>query len=249
MNLITDPIRSLDHAYVRLVSFMQPAMRPDGWTGDHEIARNARASFDMDWKTGQDIVKDAKLIHRLYRDHHTSPFEAMSFTFEVQVPIFVLRQWMRHRTWAYNEVSARYTELPDVFYIPSLERLQKQSKDNKQGSAYEVIDHPEIAQAFIRQSSTHTYALYQQLLSQELTRELARIVLPLNIYSRMFCTVNLHNLFHFLALRLHNHAQYEIRQPAEGLLRLITPIVPASVQAFHRFKRELREVPGYELQD
>ena len=118
-------INVLDHGFVRLMSFTQPALHAQqpSWSGDLEIVRNARVSYDADWRTGEDAGKDEKLIDYMMRNHHTSPFEALVFTFEVKAPIFVMRQWHRHRTWSYNEVSARYSELPEEFYVPAVEQI------------------------------------------------------------------------------------------------------------------------------
>lgn len=249
----------LDHGYVRLVSYMQPAPDYDlldnpeyggsgadllidahkNWSGDLEIVRNARTSYNADWRgrdfENQSEEKDAKLIHYLWEHRHTTPFEAMVFTFEVQAPIFVFRQWHRHRTWSYNEVSARYTELPDLFYVPKPEHVGAQSKKNKQGRG-ESLD-PITTEEFIDAVTTQSkeaYREYKLALGAGVSRELARLMLPVNTYSRMFATVDLHNLFHFLELRLDEHAQYEIRVYAEALLKLIEPIVPVAVAAFKK---------------
>lgn len=265
----------LDHGYVRLVSYMQPVpsepfnvvyqdgqgsavTRDASWTGDLEIVRNARTSYNADWRTrdeehpGVAIDKDSKLIKYLYDHQHTSPFEAMVFTFEVQAPIFIFRQWHRHRTWSYNEVSARYTELPDLFYIPKPEHIGHQDPKNKQGRdlANVVKEWAEDKQQFIQSASRLAYQNYQELLRAGVSREIARCVLPVNTYSRMFATVDLHNLFHFLTLRLDEHAQYEIRMYAEALLRLVQPIVPVAVGAFlaagdwEMDADELYKIPG-----
>lgn len=227
-------IKVLDHGFVRLVSYMQPAREDfhENWSGDLEVVRNARVSYDADWRTGEDAGKDAKLINYLIKNRHTSPLEAMVFTFEVKAPIFVVRQWHRHRTWAYSEVSARYAELPEEFYVPEPSQITKQSASNKQMRTKE--EHPEsslMARA-IRDHCEQAFELYRGMLVAGAPRELARGVLPLNTYTHMFGTVNLHNLMHFLTLRLHEHAQYEIRVYAEALLQLIEPIVPECVKAF-----------------
>lgn len=252
----------LDHGYVRLVSYMQPVpsepeevqdfngtviarqvRRDADWTGDLEIVRNARTSYNADWRPEREVglvdgtvaepSKDVKLINYLMAHEHTTPFEAMVFTFEVQAPIFVFRQWHRHRTWSYNEVSARYTELPDLFYVPSLEQMRPQSKSNKQGREMdETIPQAATAQFSIRGHSQEAHRRYKDMLDMGVARELARLVLPVNTYSRMFATVDLHNLFHFLELRLDAHAQWEIRVYADALLRLIRPICPVATAAF-----------------
>lgn len=213
----------LDHGLVRLVDHMG---------NDLSIVRAARVSYDADWRTGEDDGKDAKLIAYLMKNHHTSPFEAVTFTFEVKAPLFVFRQWHRHRTWSYNEVSARYSELPEEFYVPELSDITHQSESNKQMRTSEQHDNALLMQSYMRKSMMDAFALYKELLAQGCPRELARGVLPTSTYSRMFATVDLHNLFHFLRLRLHEHAQKEIRVYAEAMLELVESIVPYAVAAF-----------------
>jgi len=218
-----EAIKVLDHGLVRLVESMG---------SDLSIIRNARVSYDAEWRTGEDAGKDEKLLNYLVKNKHTSPFESCIFTFEVKAPIFVLRQWMRHRTWSFNEISARYAELPEEFYVPELSQITGQAKDNKQMRTDE--QHPQ-AQKFadlMQAQNTDTFHLYQSMIKQGCPRELARSILPVGTYSHMFATVDLHNLMHFLKLRLHSHAQYEIRVYGEAMLKLIEPIVPYSVKAF-----------------
>ena len=216
----------LDHGFVRLVEHMG---------NDLSIVRNARVSYDAAWRTGEDAGKDEKLIRYLYRNGHNTPFEAVNFTFDIKAPIFVIRQWHRHRTWSYNEVSARYTVLDDDYYVPKAVDVGAQSLDNKQvrelGQSPEGIC-PAKAATAIRRSCERSFGVYQGLIDSGVPRELARTVLPVATYSQFFGTVDLSNLFKFLNERLHPHAQYEIRVYAEALLELITPIVPVAVQAF-----------------
>lgn len=215
----------LDSGFVRLV---------DAMGSDLSVVRAARVSYDADWRAGQDTGSDEKLIAYLMRNRHTSPFEAVTFTFEVKAPIFIFRQWHRHRTWSYNEVSARYTELDEGFYLPATEHITTQAVDNKQ--ARTNAEHPEAA--MIRQTLEHNYALahrtYKTLLSIGTPRELARSVLPVAAYSRMFATVDLHNLMGFLRLRMHSHAQWEIRQYAEALCDLAGSICPVTIREFRK---------------
>jgi thymidylate synthase (FAD) len=220
---MTTKIDVLDHGYVRLVDHMG---------SDLSIVRAARVSYDADWRTGQDAGKDEKLIRYLMRNRHTSPFESVVFTFEIKCPIFVARQWHRHRTWSYNEVSARYSELPAEFYLPEVDVITTQSQDNKQARSTEK--HPQASTLRLVMASQHrnAFATYAYLLSEGCPRELARGVLPMSTYTRFFGTVNLHNLFHFLRLRLHAHAQYEIRVYAEAILTILRGIVPVAVAAF-----------------
>lgn len=226
----------LNGGFVRLVSYMQPAAGNDSqcenWDGDLEVVRNARVSYNTDWRSGEDAGKDEKLIGYLYKNKHTSPFEAMVFTFEVKAPIFVFRQWHRHRTWSYNEISARYVQLDEGFYVPESKQITTQSATNKQMRTDD--QHPEalFIQRMINDVAESSFKQYRELVRIGCPRELARSVLPVAAYSRMFATVDLHNLFHFLKLRLHSHAQYEIRVYAEAILQLIERIVPRSVAAF-----------------
>jgi thymidylate synthase (FAD) len=221
----------LDHGHVRLVDHMGT---------DLAVARSARVSYDAEWRAGKDEAGDARLINYLIKNGHTSPFESVTFTFDIKAPIFVFRQWHRHRTWSYNEVSARYAELPEEFYVPALDKITTQSKDNKQMRTEEQNPESEWIQEYINDKCKECFVEYRRLLELGCPRELARSVLPLATYSHMFATVNLHNLFHFLRLRLHPHAQYEIRVYAEALLLLIQPVVPVAVAAFrtHVLKEE-----------
>lgn len=213
----------LGTGFVRLVDHMGT---------DLSVVRAARVSYDADWRAGDDAGKDKKLIAYLLHHNHTTPFEAVTFTFEIKAPIFVIRQWHRHRTWSYNEVSARYTALDEGFYVPEQSQITTQATDNKQMRT--TVEHPNSEQMalWLRNGCELAVNTYKMLLNQGCPRELARSVLPMSTFTRMFATVDLHNLLHFLRLRLHTHAQYEIRVYAEAILRLITPIVPETVNAF-----------------
>lgn len=216
----------LDHGYVRLVGHMGD---------DLSVVRSARVSYDAAPR-GND---DTALIGYLMRNRHTSPFESVNFTFEVKAPIFVFRQWHRHRTWSYNEVSARYTELPEEFYVPERGKIGKQSTDNKQMRVDDELTMGASATilGLIRNSNEASFLAYKGLIASGTPRELARSVLPVGTYSKMFASVDLHNLFHFCKLRLHPHAQYEIRVYAEAMLNLIEPIVPVCVAAWKEHEK------------
>lgn len=214
----------LDHGFVRLVDHMG---------GDLAVSRAARVSYDADAR-----AEDERLIDYLYRNKHTSPFEAVIFTFEVKAPIFVFRQWHRHRTWSYNEVSARYTELPSEYYVPAVDQITTQHTDNKQMRTEQQHKAAKLIHDAIRRKCQSAFVTYERLIQIGCPRELARSVLPVATYSRMFATVDLHNLFHFLRLRLHEHAQYEIRVYAEAMLTLIEPHVPLAVSAFRKSRGE-----------
>lgn len=213
-------VQVLDHGFVRLVDYMGD---------DMAVVRSARVSYDAEPRGDG---SDEKLLRYLMRNKHTSPFESVNFTFEIKCPIFIARQWHRHRTWSYNEVSARYTELPEEYYVPEVDQITTQSMSNKQMRTTVQNPHAKEIREYMVSVMKGAFMAYQLLLNGGTPRELARSVLPLGTYTRYFGTVDLHNLFHFLRLRLHEHAQYEIRVYAEALLQLITPIVPVSVQAF-----------------
>lgn len=220
-----DIIQLLNHGYVRLVDHMG---------SDLSVVRSARVSYDAEWRAGEDEGKDAKLINYLMKNKHTSPFESVSFTFEVKAPIFVFRQWHRHRTWKFNEISARYSELPEEFYIPELDQITTQSTSNKQMRTTEQHPDADLIKYDLTRACERAFGTYRGLIAHDCPRELARSVLPVGTYSKMFATVDLHNLFHFIGLRNHDHAQYEIRVYAAAMLELIEPIVPECVAAFAR---------------
>lgn len=232
-------IKLLDHGFVRLVDHMG---------SDLSIVRNARVSYDAEWRAGDDEGSDAKLIRYLYKNGHNTPFEAVTFTFDVKAPIFVFRQWHRHRTQSYNELSARYRQLPCDFYIPEPHLVGVQSADNKQMRTpmteaefdalpeEEQLDITDMLDA-MSNSQMDSYRTYETMLADGVPRELARAVLPVSIYSHMFATVSLHNLLGFMRERLHPHAQYEIRVYAEAMLELIKPIVPVTTDIFIDFQK------------
>ena len=198
----------------------------DHMGNDMSIVRAARVSYAGESKGDE---KDRGLIKYLLKNRHTSPFEHVVFTFRVECPIFVARQWMRHRTWSFNEVSYRYTEAPEDAWYPTEWRAQ--SNENKQMSAG-VLDsfHQKVAQDTYHKAIDFSLRSYQWLLNLGVTREQARAVLPVATMTSFYGTVDLHNLLHFLSLRLHEHAQPEIRVYAERILELITPIVPWTVE-------------------
>ncbi|TPK15210.1 FAD-dependent thymidylate synthase [Mesorhizobium sp. B2-5-9] len=218
---MSDLIKVLDHGFVRLV---------DSMGSDLSVVRAARVSYDAAWRAGDDEGSDAKLIRYLWKNRHTSPFEAVEFQFEVKAPIFVLRQWHRHRTWSYNELSARYRELPEEFYVPAADQIGAQSASNKQ---MRVDAEPNRwASERVRTACEAAFGAYRDLLADGVPRELARSVLPLNTYSHMFAKIDLRNLLGFLDLRCHSHAQYEIRVYAEAMRDLVRDVVPVCMEAW-----------------
>ncbi len=235
---MTDKINVLDHGFVRLIDHMG---------SDISVVRAARVSYDAAWRAGEDEKGDARLINYLWKNHHTTPFEAVTFTFEVKAPIFVFRQWHRHRTWSYNELSARYKELPAEFYVPDPQLIGEQSKSSKQARDVNQCQNINELDARINECETlrkhnkNSFCLYSELMNAGWPRELARSDLPVSTYSHMFATVNLLNLLKFLGLRTHSHAQYEIRVYAEALLELIRPIVPVVIAAWEKNNADIAE--------
>lgn len=216
-------VEVLDHGFVRFVDCMG---------SDLSVVRAARVSYNAAWRAGDDPGSDRRLINYLWRNKHTTPFEAVTFTFEVKAPIFVFRQWHRHRTWSFNELSARYRELPEEFYVPDPAHIGTQSKDNKQGRDTTSQNLNTWAAGVIGTSCRASFAMYKMLLEDGVPRELARSVLPVATYSHMFATVNLLNLMKFLTLRCDPHAQYEIRVYADAMRGLAKRVVPVCIGAW-----------------
>lgn len=212
----------LDKGFVRLVDYMGD---------DASIVQAARVSYGKGTKT---VTEDKGLLRYLMRHKHTSPFEMVEFKFHVKLPIFVARQWIRHRTANVNEYSGRYSEMKDEFYVPDLNQIRPQSALNKQGRADETLP-AETAEQIIDSYKNIQKLLFDEysgLLEKDLARELARINLPLSNYTEWYWKIDLHNLFHFLRLRLDTHAQYEIRIYAEAIADIIKQVVPLAYEAF-----------------
>lgn len=216
-------IKLLDHGYIALRDHMG---------SDLSVVRAARASYDEDWRTGEDAGKDEKLLKFLMDNKHTSPFEHVFFTFEVKCPMFIGEQWLRHRTWKFNKISGRYTQLDEEFYVPDERGITTQHQSNKQMRSDEYNENRSTIRHAVDSYHKEAYKFYQDLLAMNCPRELARGVLPANIYTRFIASVDLHNLLHFLRLRLGSHAQYEIRVYAQAILELIEPIVPVTLGYF-----------------
>lgn len=220
-SLLDQEIKVLDKGFVRMVDYMG---------SDSRIVQSARVSYGAGTKT---VRQDRGLIHYLMKHRHTSPFEQVHFTFHCKMPIFVARQWVRHRTAKLNEISARYSVMADEFYLPDPEKVAVQSASNKQGRGDSVP--LEAAMAIIRAMEAgqrESYSQYEQLIEQGVARELARTVLPVSLYTEWYWTIDLHNLFHFLALRMDAHAQYEIRVFAEAMAQCVKAVVPLAYDAF-----------------
>jgi len=217
-----------DHGLVALVDVM-PRLVPVGKTADFAIVQAARVSYGAGTKQ---VNEDRGLIRYLARHRHTTPFEMVEFKFHHVMPIFVARQWIRHRTANVNEYSARYSVVRDRFYHPSIENVRKQSTVNRQGGD-ELIDEV-TAREFCEylDKVEESYKTYERLIEKGVARELARIGLPVNVYTEWYWKIDLHNLFHFLSLRMDAHAQQEIRDFANAMFALIRPIVPVAAEAF-----------------
>jgi len=215
----------LNHGFVRLVDFMGT---------DESIVQAARVSYGKGTKK---VSQDRGLIRYLMRHQHTTPFEMVEFKFHCKMPLFVARQWIRHRTASINEYSLRYSKAINEFYIPEENTLQPQSQTNKQGRdtmALPQADRQQILE-ILKTGIESAWTDYEQLDSSGLSRELSRINLPLSIYTEWYWKINLHNLLHFLKLRLDEHAQYEIQIYAQAIAEIVKVIVPISWQAFEDY--------------
>jgi thymidylate synthase (FAD) len=221
------PIRVLNHGLVRLVDYMG---------NDDAIVQAARVSYGAGTKKRSE---DHGLIRYLMRHRHTSPLEMVETKFHVKMPIFVARQWIRHRTASVNEVSARYSLLPDEMYIPEDAQISFQSTDNKQGRSMAEVPGAlkERVRELLLAGQRESYEAYQEMIDAEIARELARISLPVAVYTEWYWKLNLHNLFHFLTLRLDAHAQYEIRVYAEAIALIVQQIAPVAFGAFEDYQR------------
>lgn len=227
----------LDKGFVRLVDY---------FGGDQRIVQSARVSYGEGTKS---VSQDGALIDYLLRHQHTSPFEQVVMTFHVKMPIFVARQWVRHRTGRMNEVSGRYSIMKDEFYVPAADKVAPQSKDNKQGRATEAFD-KDTADKIISQleeGQKEAYENYSSLIDDGLAREIARINLPLSLYTEFYWEMDLHNLFHFLKLRLDSHAQYEIRVYAEVMLEMCRKVAPMATESFINHMNEGVNFSGEEM--
>jgi thymidylate synthase (FAD) len=232
--MLHKPFPILDHGFVRVIDYMGD---------DSAIVQAARVSYGRGTKR---VQEDAGLIRYLMRHRHTTPFEMCEIKFHIKLPIFVARQWIRHRTASVNEYSARYSILDKEFYIPAPEHLAAQSVINRQGRG-EILDGEEACEVLhlLRSDAERSYASYAHMLNEGetadpnrrgLARELARMNLTLNTYTQWYWKTNLHNLFHFLSLRADPHAQYEIRVYADEMTRMTEAWVPIAAAAFRDYR-------------
>ncbi len=235
--LLDKEFKILDHGFVRMVDYMG---------GDDSIVQAARVSYGKGTKK---VSQDRGLIRYLMRHRHTTPFEMVEFKFHVKLPIFVARQWIRHRTANVNEYSGRYSVMKEEFYIPPKEEIRFQSTVNKQGRDEEEVPE-ELKEKFVQflQKANQTgYQQYSDLVEEGLARELARIGLPLSLYTEWYWKIDLHNLFHFLALRMDPHAQKEIRDYAVVMSEMVKTVCPMAWEAFEDYRFDAACFSGPEL--
>ena len=233
-DIMYKPIPVLDHGFIRVVDYMGD---------DNAIVQAARVSYGRGTKKS---LQDKGLINYLMRHRHTTPFEMCEIKFHIKLPIFIARQWIRHRTASVNEYSARYSILDNEFYLPARTNIAPQSKFNKQGRSEDVVpdDVADKVLEIIKNDAEMCYKHYIEMMNEDeegkiidenkigITRELARINLTLNHYTEWYWKINLHNLFHFVGLRADSHAQYEIRVYAHILLDILRAWVPYACEAF-----------------
>jgi thymidylate synthase (FAD) len=248
--VLYDPFPVLDHGFVRVVDYMG---------NDSAIVQAARVSYGTGTKK---INQDAGLINYLLRHRHTTPFEMCEIKFHLKMPIFIARQWIRHRTANVNEYSARYSVLDKEFYIPNPEQLAAQSTINHQGRGEEKLTEEESRRVIeiLKHDSEQCYSHYEELMNcradgevidsnrKGIARELARINLPINIYTQWYWKIDLHNLMHFLFLRADSHAQYEIRIFAQTMLDIVKKWVPITYEAFMDHRVNATEISGKGLE-
>jgi thymidylate synthase (FAD) len=235
--ILYQPINVLDHGFVRVIDYMGD---------DSAIVQSARVSYGKGTKK---ISNDQGLIKYLMRHRHSTPFEMCEIKFHIKLPIFIARQWIRHRTANVNEYSARYSILDKEFYIPSIENIAAQSTINNQGRG-EILSSEEASNviSILKADAEQTYANYESLLNESsegavldenksgIARELARMNLTLNTYTQWYWKIDLNNLLHFLALRADDHAQYEIKVYADAMLDIVKKWVPITYSAFDDYR-------------
>jgi thymidylate synthase (FAD) len=235
--ILYQPLEVLDHGFIRVIDYMGD---------DGAIVQAARVSYG---KGTRRVSEDRGLINYLMRHRHTTPFEMCEIKYHVKLPIFVARQWIRHRTANVNEYSARYSILDNEFYIPAPEHLGVQSSSNRQGRG-DALTGEEAKRVLhlLREDAQKAYGDYAEMLNEDdagtpidpgrqgLARELARMNLTLNFYTQWYWKIDLHNLLHFLSLRADEHAQYEIRVYAEAMMETVERWVPLAAEAFAQYR-------------
>jgi thymidylate synthase (FAD) len=249
--ILYKPFEVLDHGFVRVVDYMG---------NDSSVVQAARVSYGAGTKK---VNADKALINYLISHKHTTPLEMCEIKFHIKLPIFVARQWIRHRTASVNEYSARYSIVEDEFYIPKAENLSSQSKINHQGRDESKVLNPQESKRvleILKKDSAQSYENYLEMINQDplgnlvdeskegLARELARMNLPLSCYTQWYWKIDLHNLLHFLHLRADSHAQYEIRVYAQVMLEMVKKWVPHTYEAFIKHQKEGKNLSGPALE-
>ncbi|QJC27276.1 thymidylate synthase ThyX [Anaplasma platys] len=223
-DILYDEHKVLDHGFVRVIDYMG---------SDSSIVQAARVSYG---KGTKQVSQDAALIGYLMRNAHTSPFEMCEIKLHVKLPIFVARQWVRHRTASINECSARYSVVENEFYVPEVDKVAEQSTNNAQGRGEPLS--PDVARGIIdifKDNSESMYSCYESMLDRGLAREIARMNLTLNCYTHWYWKVDLHNLLRFIMLRISSGAQYELREYAATILEIVRKWVPMVHEAFTEY--------------
>lgn len=241
--ILYEPVPVLDHGFIRVIDYMGT---------DNAIVQAARVSYGKGTKKTRE---DAGLINYLLRHRHTTPFEMCEIKLHIKLPIFIARQWIRHRTANVNEYSGRYSILDREFYVPAPEHLAAQSISNRQGRG-DVLEGEEAQRVLdiLKSDAQQCYDHYQEMLNEDevgnvvdedkqgLARELARMNLPVNFYTQWYWKIDLHNFMHFLALRADDHAQYEIRVYAQAMLDVLKRWVPITYAAFMDYRMGATEI-------
>ncbi len=267
-------IKVHEHGFIALVDAM-PRLVPQGQTADFAVVQAARVSYGQGTKR---VNEDRGLIRYLLRHRHTTPFEMLEFKFHIAMPIFVARQWIRHRTANVNEYSGRYSIMPDRFYRPTVEEVRKQSKSNRQGGEETFVekegtearrhegtkgakdvsrgnpntaatDGQATAEEFVQYlaDAETFYERYTRLTERGVSRELARIGLPVSLYTQWYWKCDLHNILRFLSLRMDSHAQLEIRRYADAMYALLEPLVPLTMEAWRDYELNAVRLTGPEV--
>ena len=237
-SLLDKEFKVLNHGFVRLIDYMG---------SDQAIVQAARVSYGDGTKK---VSEDRGLIRYLMRHKHTTPFEMVEFKFHVKLPIFVARQWIRHRSANVNEYSGRYSVMKEEFYLPSTDDIRFQSTVNKQGRSEEEVP-DDIKQKlidYLQESQKEAYSNYMEYVDQGLAREIARINLPLSLYTEWYWKIDLHNLFHFLRLRMDSHAQKEIQEYAIIMADMVKAVCPMAFEAFMDYSVNAANFSGQELE-
>ncbi len=235
--ILDQQIDVLDHGFIRLIDYMG---------SDARIVQTARVSYGAGTKT---LREDAGLIDYLLRHEHTSPFEHVVFEFHCKMPIFVARQWIRHRTARLNEISGRYSVMKNEFYVPPRDKISFQSSDNKQGRNPEDVpaELQDKVIELLKQDQENIYGNYEEMINDDIARELARINLPLSTYTEWYWQMDLKNMFHFLRLRMDSHAQWEIQEYGRAMAKVVKAVCPLAYDSFERHMVNGARFSGDEL--